>query len=325
MAEPPLHFFSILYRELSYAFIHSTGHDPLIARANRFIQTPAPNRNAHRLIPIGLGILAKVLIRYIISHVVLSILILETAEQQTNTSKPGDNKSSPSSRQLLRTTAVFYHKGGLRLLLNGIGSACTYWLMHTSVTKISTTLLPHPIAHILTSVLLAESHFFWTARTILPPDQLRLVPNPHDYQRWKALIPATLVYATSEIVMMLVSGLFDVPLPVTTTGLSWFVGSDVLRYGLVLAVQMFLIFPAYILLIMVQGSLLPPTCETLVFAQLQRGRRVGEIFSGEGGVGDVVKMLGVKQLLWCLELHGKMGLCLVGVAAVVHSVVYSLV
>ena len=59
---PPLHFFSILYRELSYAFVHSTGHDPLIARANRFIQNPAPNRNAERLIPIGLGIILKLLV-----------------------------------------------------------------------------------------------------------------------------------------------------------------------------------------------------------------------------------------------------------------------
>ena len=144
-------------------------------------------------------------------------------------------------------------------------------------------------------------------------------------------MPASLVYAVSEIVMMQVSSLFHrglAPLPVTIAGFSSIVRSDILISGLVLAVQMFLIFPSYILLILVQASLLPPTCETLVFTQL-RGRRVGEIFSGGNQgplrVRDMVQMMGGKQLLWCLELHGKMGLCLVGVAAVVHSVVYTLV
>ncbi|KOS47256.1 hypothetical protein ACN38_g1753 [Penicillium nordicum] len=110
----------------------------------------------------------------------MSTLIIETVKKQTNASKHGDKKPAPSSRQLLRTIAVLYRKGGLGLLPNGIGSACTYWAMHYSVTKLSSTLLPSPVAYIMTSVLLAEKHFFWTARTILPRDQLHLVPEPRD-------------------------------------------------------------------------------------------------------------------------------------------------
>jgi hypothetical protein len=35
-------------------------------------------------------------------------------------------------------------------------------------------------------------------------------------------------------------------------------------------------------------------------------------------------MASVARLLWCLELHGKMCLCIVGIAGVVHVVVYSM-
>lgn len=267
----------------------------------------------------------------------MSILILETVEKQANASEFGDKKPAPSSRQLLGTSAVLYRKGGLRLLLNGIGSACTYWAMHSSVAKLSTTLLPSPVAHIIASVLLAETRFFWTARTILPRDQLRFVPNPCDRRRWKALVFPTLVYAAAETVMVHVPALFDsslAPPPdeeVTIARLSYIVRSDILISGLMLSAQLFLLLPSYIVLILVQASLLPPTCETLIFTpsrQQQRGRRVGEIFSavnqGPLQAQEAAQMIGVGRLLWCLELHGKMCLCLVGVAAVVHSVVYSM-
>ncbi|KAJ5195973.1 hypothetical protein N7449_006452 [Penicillium cf. viridicatum] len=264
----------------------------------------------------------------------MSILIIETVEKQTNASEHGDKKPAPPSRQLLQTITVLYRKGGLGLLLNGIGSACSYWAMHSSVAKLSSILLPSPVAYIIASVLLAEKHFFWTARTILPRDQLPLVPEPRGRQRWKALVIPTLVYAVAETVMMHVPALFDSDLTgpdeeVAIVGLSYIVGSDILIAGLMLFAQLFLLFPSYMVLILAQASLLPPTCETLVFIprEQQRGRRVGEIFAVNGGQlrpQEAVQMVGVARLLWCLELHGKMCLCLFGVAAVVHSVVYSM-
>ncbi|OGM49839.1 hypothetical protein ABOM_001435 [Aspergillus bombycis] len=266
----------------------------------------------------------------------MSTLILETVEKQANGSELGDKKTAPSSRQLLRTGAILYRKGVVRLLLNGIGSACTYWAMHFSVTKLSTTLLPSPVAYIIASVLLAETHFFWTARTILPRDQLRLVSNPGDRRRWKALVLPTLVYAVAETVMIYLPALFEssIALPpdeeVPIAGLLYIVRSDILVSGLMLSAQLFLLLPSYMVLILVQASLLPPTCETLIFSpsrQQQRGRRVGEIFSavsrGPLQAQKAAQMIGMGRLLYCLELHGKMCLCLVGVAGVVHSAVYS--
>ncbi|KAK6813195.1 hypothetical protein RU639_011022 [Aspergillus parasiticus] len=329
--QPRPHFLFIFFRELFNTFIHSTGDDPLLARTHRSFQNqPAQTNNILLLVPITLGLILNLLIRYIIGHVLMSILILETVEKQADASELGDKKPAPSSRQLLRTSAILYRSGGVRLLLNGIGSACTYWAMHISVAKVSTTLLPSPAAHILASVLLAETHFLWTTRTILPRDQLRFVSNPGDCRRWKALVPPTLVYAAAETVMMHVPALFSPPPgeEVTIAGLLYIVRSDILVSGLMLCAQLFLLLPSYMVLILVQASLLPPTCETLVFSpsRQQRGRRLGEIFSAVNRrplqAQEAAQMIGMGRLLSCLELHGKMCLCLVGVAAVVHSVVY---
>ena len=261
----------------------------------------------------------------------MSILILETVETQPNACKLGDKKP-PSSRKLLRTIAVLYRKGGLRCLLNGIGSACTYWAMHSSVVKLSSILLPAPVAYIIASVLLAKTHFFWAAHTILPRGQVRLVPGSRDRQRWKALIIPALTYAVANTVMAYVPALFDnslAPLEeVAIEGLPYIVGSDTLIAGFMLFAQLFLLLPSYVVLISVQASLFPPKCETLVFTprKQQRGRQVGEIFSDGGPLQtqEALRMVGVARLLWCLELHGKMCLFLFGVAVVVHVMVYSM-
>ncbi|KAF4763853.1 hypothetical protein HAV15_001826 [Penicillium sp. str.  len=323
------HFVLTLFHQLFSIFIHSTGDGRILARVHGLIQKePTQSNNLLLLVPIALSVILDILIRYIIGHVLMSILIIETVEKQTNASEHGDKKPAPSSRQLLQTITAIYRKGGLRLLLNGIGSACTYWAMHSSVAKASSIVLPSPVAYIIASVLLAEKHFFWTARTILPRDQLHLVPE-RDRQRWKVLAIPTLFYAVAEMMMMHVPALFDTEQEIAITGLSYIVGSDILIAGFMLFAQLFLLFPSYILLILVQASLLPPTCEMLVFTQREQqwGRRVGEIFAVNGGplrAQEAVQMVGVARLLWCLELHGKMCLCLFGVAAVVHSAVYSM-
>lgn len=220
----------------------------------------------------------------------MSILLLETVEKQVNVSEVGDRKLAPSSRYLLQTSAVLYRRGGFRLLLNGIGSACTYWVMHSSVTKLSSTLLPDPAAYIIASVLLAENRFFWTAHTILPRDQLRFVSSTRDRRRWRALVLPTLMYSAAESVLMYLPAVFNsnlVPVSnktVTIEGLSYIVRSDILISALMLFAQLSLLLPSYIVLLLVQASLLPPNCETLIFRpsrqrQQQQGLRVREIFS----------------------------------------------
>ncbi|KAE8166907.1 hypothetical protein BDV40DRAFT_295938 [Aspergillus tamarii] len=278
-----------LFRELLNTIIYSAGNDPLLARAHRIFQTdPVQTSSVLLLAPISLGIILELLIRYIIGHVLMSILILDTVEKQVNVSKVGDKNLAPSSRYLLQTSAILYRRGGFRLLLNGICSACTYWVMHSSVTNLSTTLLPSPVAYIVASVLLAETRFFWTAHTILPRDQLRFVSSSRDFRRWRALVLPTLISSTTETVMMYLPALFNSSLAsasnekVTIEGLSYIVRSDILISALMLFTQLFLLLPSYIVLIQVQASLLPPNCETLTLRpsrEQQQGIRVGEIFS----------------------------------------------
>jgi hypothetical protein len=93
-----------------------------------------------------------------------------------------------------------------------------------------------------------------------------------------------------------------------------------------LALHLVLLLPSYIALISVEASFLPQTCETIIppFSR-QRGARVGELLPSTDLPLQAQKawqMIGVGRVLWCLELHGKMTLCLVCIAAIVHSILY---
>lgn len=237
----------------------------------------------------------------------MSIQILETVKQANATKEP------PSSRHQPRTLAVLYRKCGVRFLLNGIGSPYAYWGMNCSVVKLLLSfLLPSPVAYIIASVLLAETHFFWTARTILPRDQVRLA-KARDRKRWKVLVISALIYAAMNTLMTYVPALFDdnlaPPEDVSIEGLSYVVGTDILIAGFMLFAQLFFLISSYIALDLVQASLLPPKWETLVFTsrQKQRVRRVGEIFSVKGGplqAQEAVRMVSVARLLCvcnCME------------------------
>ncbi|OJZ86040.1 hypothetical protein ASPFODRAFT_189983 [Aspergillus luchuensis CBS 106.47] len=328
----------IIFRKLLNTIIYSAGDYPLLARTHQSFQKgPAQFNRGLLLAPISVGIVLDILVRYIIGHVLMSILILETVGKQVSVSKVADKKLAPSSRYLFQTSAALYRRGGFSLLLNGIYSAGTYWVMHSLVTNLSTILLPSQVAYVVASVLLAETRFFWTAKTILQRDQLRFVPSPHDLRRWRALVLPTLIYSTAEAVMVHFPGLLNSRLApassenVTIEGLPYIVRSDILISALMLFAQLFLLLPSYMALILVQASLLPPICETIIYRpsrQQQQGVRIGEIFAavkqGPLQIWEAAQMIGTGRLLYCLELYGKMCLCLLVIAAMVHLTVYSM-
>ncbi|RAH54135.1 hypothetical protein BO85DRAFT_480540 [Aspergillus piperis CBS 112811] len=333
---PSPHFLLSLFRILLNTFIPSAGGHPLLAQAHAIWRNEPTHSN---------NIFMSGLVRYIVGHVLVSILILESVEKQAlgSFSDLRDKKAGPSSRQLFQTIATLYRTGNLRLLLNGIGSACSYWAKHLCTKQMLTRaiFLPRPVAYVVASVLLAEDRFLWNARTILPRDQQRFVPNSRDRQRWKALVPATALHAVAESFMMHFPALFKSDLAssastdVTKAHLSGIVGFEILVSGVMLAAQFLLLFPSFIALVLVQTSLLPSVCETLVSTpvnpggrQQQRGRRVGEIFAAFNRVSlrvqEVVKIIGATYVLWCVELHAKMCLCLIGVSAVVQVAIYDM-
>jgi hypothetical protein len=268
----------------------------------------------------------------------MSILILETAETQTDSQETGGEKRIPSCRRLIRTLSSLYSKGGLRLLLSGFGAACSYWAAHSFLTKLlSSLVLRHrslqPFAYIVSSVLLAENHFFWSAHTILPRDQINQVSRRRDRRRWKFLIIPALVYASTETCMSHIPAIIEdfsgTPHEnVTFARKSNIILSDISVSVLMLALHLVFLLPSYIALISVEASFLPQTCETIIpSSSRQRGARIRELFPTADlplRTQKAWRMIGVGRVLWCLELHGKMGLCLVCIAAIVHSLIYYL-
>ncbi|PYH74467.1 uncharacterized protein BO88DRAFT_354796 [Aspergillus vadensis CBS 113365] len=364
------------FRKLLNTFIYTARNDPLLANAHGLFQeSPTePPQNVLELTLIILGMSLDFIIRYIIGNLIMSLLILETIDSNPpNPNKDRDNvdnkKSNPkpttTTRNLLQTLTTLHHKNGVTSLINGFHYTIYYNLRYFIVTGMLTSPIarfPEPLAHIVASVALAEFHFFRTAGAILPPaEQMRYVPLGLDYHRWNVLLLPTLLYAIAESIMMYVPGLLLAPVrfdgvllqPEDLTDVTSLVRSDVLVAGLMLVAQVLVLFPAYIVLVVVEGSLIPGDCETLIPLPeevqqdekngggdnqialwkeededegypKQQGRLVKDPFRLPGPlhVLDVVEMISVRQLLYCLELHGKMCLCVVGIAAVVQSVVY---
>ncbi|PYH35987.1 uncharacterized protein BO87DRAFT_375003 [Aspergillus neoniger CBS 115656] len=302
----------------------------------------------------------------------MSLLILETIDSNPpnpnkDKDKDDNTKSQPkpttTTRNLLQTLTTLHREKGLISLINGFHYTIYYNLRYFIVTGMLTSPIarfPEPLTHIIASVALAEFHFFRTAGAILPPaEQMRYVPLGLDYYRWNALLLPTLLYAIAESIMMYVPGLLLAPVrfdgvllqPEDLTDVTSLVRSDVLVAGLMLVAQVLVLFPAYVVLVVVEGSLVPGDCETLISMPEEEGEKIGDgddqivlwkeeeedeeypkqqgrlikdLFRLPGPlhVLDVVEMISVRQLLYCLELHGKMCLCVVGVATVVQSVEY---
>ncbi|GLA64386.1 hypothetical protein AtubIFM56815_009880 [Aspergillus tubingensis] len=369
------HVLLFTFRKLLNTFIYTARNDPLLANAHGLFQeSPTePPQNALELTLTILGMSLDFIIRYIIGNLVMSLLILETID--SNPPNPhkdkdkDDNKKSqpkPTTRNLRQTLTTFHREKGLISLINGFHYTIYYNLRYFIVTGMLTSPIarfPEPVAHVIASVALADFHFFRTAGAILPPaEQMRYVPLGLDYYRWNALLLPTLLYALAESIMMYVPGLLLAPVrfdgvllqPEDLTDVTSLVRSDVLVAGLMLVAQVVVLFPAYIVLVVVEGSLVPGDCETLIPLPeevqqdekmgdgddqivlwkenededeeypKQQGRLVKDLFRLPGPlhVFDVVEMISVRQLLYCLELHGKMCLCVVGVAVVVQSMVY---
>ncbi|OJJ76209.1 hypothetical protein ASPBRDRAFT_26696 [Aspergillus brasiliensis CBS 101740] len=368
------HFLLFIFRKLLNAFIYSSGNDPLLARAHGLFPKSPPTQPTHNVListSTTVGIILDMAIRYIISYVIMPLLILETLENRPNQANK-DKKSKPRSittRNLRQTITTLYRKGGLDFLLNGLNYACLYATLHIMLTNLLSWPLffPHPpVAHLIASVVLAEYHFFWTAGSVLPPaEQIRYMPLDHDRDRVTTLYFPTLVYAIAETIMIYLPGSLlgeqqqqqqqyqAMTSSSVLSDITALVRHDVLVAGLMLVAQVLLLLPTYIVLVVIQGSLIPEACETLIFLPeeqqdekkddsdnddmkneggeeeeeeypKQQGKLIKDIFGlpGPSDPLDVIEMIGVRQLLYCLELHGKMCLCLVGVAVMVESVEY---
>ena len=269
----------------------------------------------------------------------MSTLILESITQCTNVAEIKTQKTPPSSRNILRAIPALYKKGGISLLFNGLIYACTFWLKHYVITQALGTFLPSPLASIITSILLAETRFLWTARKVLAPDQIRILSSSSasacNLQRWKALIGPTLIYSIVERFMVYVPRMYGEGPSGGRTFIFQhsvaeqreFIQADILVAALMLFAQFLLFLPAGAMLTIVHASHLPASCETLVISQGrgQKGKRIGEVFATVDrrpvSLMQAFRMVGKKQILACSQLHGQMCLCLVVLSTCVHTAI----
>jgi hypothetical protein len=276
-------------------------------------------------------------IHYVLGHVMVSLLILESAKTREPVSSETGMKRMPSTRHIRSTLSSLYRTEGICSFFNGLGAAITYWLARSSTTRLLQWLLfrhvyLQPIAHVFSCLLLAETHLYWTACTIsASAAQKKQFSWCHDRTRWKLLAIPTLIYAAAEVVINHIpSGVELLTLPAegnAPVDSRKVILSDILVSLLLLVLQFLLLLPSYIVWISIEGSLLPEKYETIVPSHRQRGARIAELFPR--GILPIswrkaYQMIRVGRWLWLIELHAKMCLCLLCVDIVTHFVVYCL-
>ncbi|KAF3387597.1 hypothetical protein F1880_000831 [Penicillium rolfsii] len=327
-----LHSLSTFVRELFNTFVDSAGGDPLFARSHKLVQRDIfQSSDLSLLAPILLGTLLTFLIRYIIGHVLMSIAILDNVEMPAGVSDLGkkDTTGPPLSRRIVQTISALHHNGGFRVLVNGMGYALVYWGTRFFVEQVLSILLPEMASYIFASIATAEIRFFWLASTILAPGQLDNLSINLNYRRWQSLILPNMLHATAQALILYISAVLNSGYTpqiedLTTEGAVQIVRSDIFVSALMLCFQLLLLVPSKIVLVLVQASLLPPACDTLVIRPSRKKQfvSVGEIFPGGETrplqTTRAVQSIGTGIWLACLQVSAKMWLCLLVITSMVQ-------
>ncbi|KAF7588711.1 hypothetical protein BBP40_005312 [Aspergillus hancockii] len=327
-----------IFRSALNIFIHSTGDGPILARVHKLLDWQLVGTSSYTcLIPIALSIILNALVRYVLGHVMVSMLILESAGTHEPISSETGMKRIPSSRRIIKTLYSLYRSGGIRFLFSGLRVAITYWIARALTTHLLQTLAfrhayLRPFAYVSSCLLLAETHLYWTACTILASAaQKKQLSRRHDRTRWKSLAIPTLIYATAEVATSHISGGMNLLILSAEENASVdstkVILSDILVSLLMLVIQFLVLLPSHIALISIEGSFLPKAFETILPSHRQRGTRIAELFPAGNLPLEpqrVNKMIRLARWLWLIELHAKMCLCLFCVQIVTHFLVYCL-
>jgi hypothetical protein len=210
---------------------------------------------------------------------------------------------------------MLYAHQGLRILAKGLYIAAIYQLLKTAVTSVLTaTILRsvriHPVADIVTTVLLAEAHMYWTHAAISSgKSSLRVRLWTHDHKRWKKLVLPCAAQGSAVALLNWVSRSLPDMSGASNSDVSRTLSAiAVLRVFIALIVRSFVLAPASAWLTLVEASCLDSRQETLVYEQ---GKRkfvsVGTVFAGyeQRGSGELWKGVSLHLCLWLLELHVK--------------------
>jgi hypothetical protein len=277
-------------------------------------------------------------VRYTVGHTLASILTLQSVYIQNHGRKYKDEDAGPNtsdaplSRLLANSLRDLYAHVGLGIFAKGLYVAAIYQLLKTTVTSVltATILRPirvHPVADIMTTVLLAEVHMYWTHATITSQKSSWIARSwTHDRKRWKKLVLPCVAQGSAVMLLDWVSrSIPDVSSASNSDVWRMFSAIAVLRVFIALIVRSFVLAPSAAWLMLVEAGCLDSAQETLVYER-RRGRfmSVGAVFAGyeQKGSGELWKGVSLHLCLWLLEMHVKKCAVQMVLVGIVSSIVH---
>ena len=283
------------------------------------------------LVPVALCLtctLTTFQIDYYLSHVVAIMLILESerlhATNQSTTDFVNDNiQNQPNTRSLTRASSFLYRIGGLWMFVKGLQAGLVYRAVHFALTSLlQMVLFRHdllrPIAHVISTVVLAELHMAWTHATICATSSTgSLLKLRHNHKAWRKLLTPSLVYAAARAVIDYLpdaaDSSFNLFFKQASTHdpsehyIAYFEVSTMLP---TLILRMTVMLPAFIALILVEASFLPETETTIVPSTQGRKARMsalvwGKISKVRSGFPGIYGLVRGSTFFWLWELHAK--------------------
>ncbi|KAE8354847.1 hypothetical protein BDV28DRAFT_130072 [Aspergillus coremiiformis] len=265
------------------------------------------------------------LIDYYFSHVVAIMLILESerlhASNKSTADFVNDNiRNQPTTRSLVSTSSFLYHTGDLQIFLKGLQMGVVYRAAHLAITNLlEITLFRHrllmPVAHVISTLVLAELHMAWTHATISATSSTgSLLKLRHNHKTWRTLAMPSLVGAVARALIEYIpdaaDSSFDLFFRKPEDSVHYVALFEVSTMLPTLILRVSVVLPASIALILLEASFLPETETTIVPGTNGRRARMsalvwGKISKIRSGFGGVYGLVRGSTYFWLWELHAK--------------------
>ncbi|OKL59145.1 hypothetical protein UA08_05916 [Talaromyces atroroseus] len=264
------------------------------------------------------------LVRYLLGHVVPTLLIVEIARAD-GTISGHNTRPELTFRSIHKAIHRIYLTQSLYAFSRAIVMAVFY---HVALYVIGVCLeiaifrhqLLRPLSYACSSVILSKFRLIWTGATI-SAHRLGSSPSTEDANQRKWIHLAVpnfiyglckgLMYEAQDLIQASLTSSEDIPLSASRRA-----GGEILAVIVVLLFRFLGLLPAFITLISTEASLLSGSLETLIPSPIkQRGSTIAELLGpgrktpplppGLATFSSALKAFGVSQFFWLLELHLK--------------------
>ncbi|KAK4186871.1 hypothetical protein QBC35DRAFT_499988 [Podospora australis] len=203
-----------------------------------------------------------------------------------NSANPLATKTKPLTSSLRETRRLLSSVAGWRSHFRGLGAAVFLAFLNLLIIG-PLTFLVGPFAHLIALLILTPFSTALTHVIITKPSELSFFKRVPSFRRaFAATWAPILVFWGASQASILLPQLIAYLAVIKHKDENWTAkdGAKLVPVGfLALAIQLFVVFPAYVALTRIQGSLLPHDDETIVPFDRTFGGRVGsEIVTGKG-------------------------------------------